>query len=292
MIAVKRDRVQTPAVLTEKSGRAERERIRAAKFFLTPKEQRTGTLTFHVYKDNAVKDALEKLFNRKCAYCESRYTATQPLDIDHWRPKSDVDLAPWETCLDFPGYYWLASDWDNLLPSCIDCNRRRSQITLPADSLQAAGKGTAFPIYEPTARARSYKELASEQPLLLNPCVDEPSEHLEVHRDDESVIAAKSGSRRGAASINVYGLNRVGLVLARRERLFVIRHHLYQLTRLMELHATVRDSKVFLVEELIQRELEILANMRSPSESYAFMSRALIDGYLGEVLGITFSMSR
>jgi hypothetical protein len=287
VILVNRNRVPAPPVLAAQNARAAQERARAATFFSVPKAQRKGTFTFRIYKDESVKAALEALFLGKCAYCESRYTATQPLDVEHWRPKSDVKLAAWETCTDFTGYYWLASEWDNLLASCIDCNRRRKQIDAFTGGMTASGKATAFPIRDATQRAGAPGELATEQPLLLNPCVEDPSDHLQPHPDDESLLVAKRGSDRGTASIEVYGLNRAGLVLARREQLFRVRHHLYQLTKLLELAPRTRGRRLYLVEELIARELAVLAAMRRTSEPYSLMNRTVIDGYLRETLGIT-----
>ena len=46
--------------------------------------------TFAAYKLDAVKEALNAAFGFKCAYCESFFGATQPLDVEHFRPKSGV----------------------------------------------------------------------------------------------------------------------------------------------------------------------------------------------------------
>ncbi|MEF9674035.1 hypothetical protein QNM99_25505 [Pseudomonas sp. PCH446] len=46
------------------------------------------------------------------------------MDVEHYRPKGAVSEDA-----SHPGYWWVAMDWDNLLPSCIDCNRKRKQVT-------------------------------------------------------------------------------------------------------------------------------------------------------------------
>ena len=46
--------------------------------------------TFAAYKLDPVKEALNATFEFKCAYCESFFGATQPLDVEHYRPKSGV----------------------------------------------------------------------------------------------------------------------------------------------------------------------------------------------------------
>ena len=55
---------------------------------------------FNAYGNDAVKAALEKLFHGKCSYCESHYSATQPIDVEHYRPKNVGT-----------GYFWMAAVW-------------------------------------------------------------------------------------------------------------------------------------------------------------------------------------
>ena len=59
-----------------------------------------------IYKK--VKVDLERLYKKKCAYCETNITAGAYNHIEHYRPKKE--------------YYWLAYSWDNLLLSCPKCN--------------------------------------------------------------------------------------------------------------------------------------------------------------------------
>ncbi|GLS42688.1 HNH endonuclease [Methylobacterium brachythecii] len=160
---------------------------------------RKGTYPFRAYKGNDVRHALDALFHGKCAYCESRFDVTAPVDIEHFRPKGGVEGQV------HPGYWWLAAEWTNLLPSCIDCNRRRYQPTPSAFASLSAGldqarrtgftsvktgKETSFPIS--ALGVRSIQEpapgmltaaLAAEQCLLLDPCTDDPGRHLSFHID-------------------------------------------------------------------------------------------------------------
>lgn len=161
----------------------------------------TKAFKFSKYKDPEVKSALVKLFHGKCAYCESDYASTQPMDVEHYRPKGGVDGVN-----DHRGYWWLAMDWDNLLPSCIDCNRRRKQKAPSANEvrlvkLQAAGdfnhsaqistgKSTAFPLDEGSFRAtKPDHNYSAEQRLLLDPARDNPRDHLEFYVDRENLIS-------------------------------------------------------------------------------------------------------
>ncbi len=194
------------------------------------KRKKEKTFGFSAYSDEAVKYALDKLFFGKCAYCESRYANQAPVDVEHYRPKGRIAGN-----LDHPGYWWLAMVWENLLPSCIDCNRRRWQDLpkfpqslaqlLAAPEMQGVkaslGKQDLFPIAG-AARATADLPAIDEQPDLINPCVDDPEEHLAFHIDRGDplglvlpTIKDNVPSRRGLTSIHVYGLNRLGLVQER-----------------------------------------------------------------------------
>lgn len=91
-----------------------------------------GSYEFKIYKAAAIKAELDKLFHGKCAYCERFFASGAPVDVEHYRPKGGV-----EGDTTHRGYWWLAMEWSNLLPSCIDCNRRRGQRTpRPETSLE------------------------------------------------------------------------------------------------------------------------------------------------------------
>jgi uncharacterized protein (TIGR02646 family) len=133
---------------------------------------------FKAYKHPDVKAALELLFHNKCAYCETRYGTTHPVEIEHWRPKGEVRTPNGIKIR--PGFYWLAAEWDNLLPSCIDCNRARTQ-ELPDRSKKVLGKANQFPVDHPNPT--HIKDIECSAPLLLNPCLDDPSQHIEFLKE-------------------------------------------------------------------------------------------------------------
>lgn len=222
----------------DQNGASERDRARAHQASNKPDK---GKFTYKAYKQEGVKRKLAELFHNKCAYCETFYHASAPVDVEHYRPKGSVSEAPGH-----PGYWWLAMSWDNLLPSCIDCNRRRKQrLVNLSHSLQQlnraspggrggiplgyGGKHDSFPI------RNAHRRLAAEQydhdaegAVLLDPTRDEPSEHLHYHVDPSlpiSLVLPGRGpghtSDRGAVSIQTYGLNRLGLV---QERTRLLRH--------------------------------------------------------------------
>lgn len=248
MRAVSRGTKSPPLALTARdaNGFTELERARSHMNAVLPPDKKREPFSFKAYKAEEVKRRLEELFHGKCAYCESLYGSQAPVDVEHYRPKGSVEGAP-----DHPGYWWLAMDWANLLPSCIDCNRRRKQLTPSAFSdlgvlheSMLTGKKDSFPIAGNRAIAEA-KDFATEQALLLDPTRDDPDQHLTFWFQsdctvglvlpkaadegvpvvlpsidpDPSVVAqqaqGKNLSVRGAVSIQVYGLNRLRLVQER-----------------------------------------------------------------------------
>ncbi len=180
---------------------------------------------------------LENVFHYKCAYCETAIIRN-PGHAEHFRPKGAVNYKMEGkknkftkaitrdadgNDVEHPGYFWLAYNWKNLLPSCNDCNT-------------ALGKGTQFPcggsyillvalqaadlptLLKPPSESIKYsgryylnpEDLDTlEKPDLLHPYFDDPSEHILFgFRGIEAPIRDSNGnpSRKGQASIEVYNL--------------------------------------------------------------------------------------
>lgn len=234
---------------------------------------------FSFYKNETLVSALQRNFFLKCAYCESSFVHVSPADIEHFRPKSAVKID--EKTGDKkvqelkPGYYWLAAEWDNLLLSCIDCNRRRNQDAIAGDGEIASGKATIFPLADEKLRVRDHStwkdQLESvkkeeKSRLLLNPCIDDPAEHLKFRMRYEGkkllgVFAeAVNDSLKGQKSINIYGLNRAGLVWARTREALNLQNDFF---------ALIVSIKGFLRMRKMENELGVLkqelANVANPS---------------------------
>ena len=196
MIHVDRSAVAAPQMLIE---RWPEERERAAR--LADEGRNPSRFDFSMYNRPKVRDALSQLFHSKCAYCETRVGVTSKPDVEHYRPKGNITNEFGDTD---QGYWWLAGEWDNLLLACQTCNRR----------FRESGKGNFFPIAgERAATYTTGAELAAEQPLLLDPTIDQPDDHL-VFLEDGSVV---SDTERGRTTIRIIGLNRDALQNARRE---------------------------------------------------------------------------
>jgi len=137
-------------------------------------------------------------FKAKCAFCEAP-VSNHYGDVEHYRPKAGVQdrNRKWVTIrigtkeIRHPGYFWLAYDWNNLMPSCSGCNRFQ----------QGVGKASCFPVEGAYAKKRG--EEKNEKPLLLNPRIDDPQQHIEF--DDNWI--AQPRTERGRATIDIIGLN-------------------------------------------------------------------------------------
>ncbi|MBO7832514.1 AAA family ATPase [Burkholderia pseudomallei] len=203
MIYVDRSRVPMPSVFGP-AGPAEEERRKAEAFYLSHRD-RQRRFEFRVYRTPEVRLALDDLFHKKCAYCETPFVST-PGDVEMFRPKSAVAENA-----SHPGYWWLATEWSNLLISCPDCNRRRSHTDDVGDKI-FSGKANRFPLVDESVRAFGPEDsLERESPLLLDPCRDDPNEHLVF--DWNGRVA--SDTPRGQTTIAVLGLNRQALLEAR-----------------------------------------------------------------------------
>lgn len=225
-----------------------------------------------VYGRPEVRNALEAMFHGKCAYCETYYGASQPQDVEHYRPKGGIVNSAGQSLR--PGYHWLAADWSNLLPACIDCNRERGQLIdgKPVKS----GKGEKFPLLNEASRAQGPGGEARELPVLLDPCRDPVEQHLTFSSDGAVAPAVVQGtpSYRGAETIRILGLRRRGLMRAREERAIVVRttvRHVRQ--AIAHLNALPADPGAFAV---VERELSELRRLIEPESPYAVMARQLV----------------
>ncbi len=330
MIKVDRKEVAIPSSLKRGSNpvsKGEKETEDAIAYYDQSKPGDLKSFTFTAYKEDDVKLALDKLFHGKCAYCESVYAGTQPMDVEHWRPKGEIARIESGKRIKVrkPGYYWLAAEWTNLLPSCIDCNRQRSQLELKYEDssavldstgdasnpdipentyevflspqereklldLENLGKKNLFPVKNDVYAKdpRKHPRDEGENPLILNPCEDEPGEYLEYV--EEAVVRPISkiegdSRQRAENSIFVYGLNRSRLVYERMERLLEIKARLYTLERLALIYQKLNLNKknekriARMVEEVIEHETRNLRRYMLPEQPFAGMARQVIRGY-------------
>ena len=234
------------------------------------------TFKFTAYGKKPVRDALNAAFGFKCAYCETYYGASQPVAIEHYRPKSgylvDGDMRK-------PGYYWIAAAWDNLVPSCTDCNSERTQ-TLSDGTTRVIGKANQFPISSELKRAVAVDTEKLEGRLLLHPYHDEPDKHL-VFIEDGIVTWQRPGkppSKKGEASVHVYALLRDGLVRARAAHEKHLKVQM-QITEDIVLGLADDPDSVPLTRAL-ETQLASLESFTKPEAPYSEMARQLLEPFL------------
>lgn len=175
------------------------------------KEKKAHKWDGNVYANRKeVRTALEKLF-RKCAYCEK--PLPEEWHVEHYRPKGKVTERKGH-----PGYYWLGYKWENLYPSCKQCNLKLKDKPLWDDrrELPAKGKSCQFPLYNENTRAMNHNQnIKKEYTLLIDPCYDNPEWYLGYNPKGE--IFALDDNPFGDKSIEVYNLKRRRLVTRRKK---------------------------------------------------------------------------
>lgn len=307
----KRDTVDPPVNLVDPDAKGPRE-LEKVRAHMSDAELREKSFGFKAYKDDGVKAALHALFHGKCAYCESFYQAQAPVDVEHFRPKGAVEGED-----DHDGYWWIAMAWDNLLPSCIDCNRRRRQQTPVAvasltelhegaTETVSSGKKDAFPIGGTRAR-REGDKLDQEKPLLIDPSREDPVRFLEFHIDHDRPLGlvlprtppgnggppdaeADENAVRGAVSIQVYGLNRLGLVQERTRilrRLEFLRHLVTEIddtaAKLSRQRSRVAKEAATRLEGLSDLIVQEMASMAEPDQPYSALARQWLEAFKAEL---------
>ncbi len=90
------------------------------------------------YNDDIIKDALSKIYNELCCYCESKFNFSWYFEVEHFYPKS------------MSQYKWYENNFLNLHYSCPKCNRLKSDYC--PDWTQNWTKKSTFNILSPNFR--------------------------------------------------------------------------------------------------------------------------------------------
>jgi uncharacterized protein (TIGR02646 family) len=146
-----------------------------------------------LYGHTNIKSVLRDGQNGKCAFCEQSVSSVSHGDIEHFRPKKGYSQNLNDT-LSYPGYYWLAYEWDNLLFCCQICNQRY--------------KKNLFHLRNPELRAKNHNSnVKYEKPFYINPARENPKFLIGFN---EEVAYGKDKAHRGKKTIEGIGLNRKG----------------------------------------------------------------------------------
>jgi uncharacterized protein (TIGR02646 family) len=193
LIVIRIEKPDAPDVL-QIAGKKQR-RIDCANYSRNSEDYRSGQKTFDfkssIYAHSTVKQVLIDCQFGKCCFCEQRIDADG--DVEHFRPKQAYKQATGQP-LQRPGYYWLAYEWHNLFLSCPSCNQRHKQ--------------NLFPLADPTQRATDHKSKVQEQPLFVDPSLDDPETLIGFHSERAYPIA---DNLRAKSTIENLRLNRRNL---------------------------------------------------------------------------------
>ena len=264
MIFLNRDRVPKPKILEE---RAPAE-LQNALDRVSSEAAKSGhaKFDFRLYRHPNVKEALEELFNGKCAFCESKSRTTVPLEVEHFRPK--------QRCLDQHGnhfplhYFWLASEWRNFYSICTECNRAK-KTRFPISGERASVDN---PVYDP-------QELFEiESPLLLDPCREKDFPEQQFVYSENGEIS--SDTERGRMTIEVFGLNRSALVEARKRNLEGLQGHIANVEQLI---SDMDDGRTAFDEKKIAKQVDRVLRMTRDETEFAGMCRQYAKRFVDEL---------
>ena len=200
------------------------------------------------------------------------------MDVEHWRPKGGVEEIGTDGKKKFlDGYPWLAARWNNLLPSCIDCNRPRTQHDVVDDVTLTLGKANQFPVLGDRMKFAPGQSLpADDVALIINPTVSNyPYQHLKF-RSDGAVVPT---GPKGESSIFVYALNRAELVVERMGLARLIEQRLYTIEALAGIIGDRRLDENLKrdLQDLVAHEINALLELADPSRPFSALARQLIE---------------
>ncbi|MGE7965113.1 hypothetical protein ACQKPC_22495 [Pseudomonas sp. NPDC089918] len=322
MIFVDRNTVDEPLSLALPNGKGAKERARAIKHYAalaTPpvlakakatknsgkktKATAPKKFNFAAYRCKDVKQTLDNLFHEKCAYCESSYKAVMSAQVEHFRPKGRVSEDS-----SHKGYWWLASTWTNLLPSCSHCNTSEyhevHKLTVEQPYPQKThtgryklGKYDYFPIGGQRAVAEG-DDLDREDAYLIDPTRRNPNDHLQwIVEGGLSLIAPErvgtAWDPYGLHTYQIFGLNRKKLVETRTTLMLEVKKQLLKARNALMKAATKEPGEFF--DYLYNHAMEIfveLDELKAPSKPYSAMVKKLLDEERTEIMAAFMALAR
>ncbi|MCP4146845.1 MAG: hypothetical protein GY757_03750 [bacterium] len=268
MIPVKKDYHKPPAILLKENCK---EKIRQAVI------EEKGDIDTTYYKHPHVRKILEEdIYHGKCCYCESEIDHAATLQVEHYRPKKGLNPEK-EGDEKHKGYYWLASEWSNLLLSCQKCNRVKGNY-FPISGKRVShdspfSDNDKISTYK---RVRQYADaipLKAELPLLLNP--EEKEIDTEEHFRFNKSFKMEGLTERGGATINICNLNRNSLVVYRSK---FIRHIFEQIERAITKKKQKRISAMDFRERLLE-EFDELKERRKAGREYSLLAKFVYNNF-------------
>jgi hypothetical protein len=198
------------------------------------------------YNTAEVRDQLIiKQFN-KCCFSEAKFVGDYS-DVEHFRPKGRVDNYITNES-EYPGYYWLAYDWNNLFL----CKTRPN----------TSQKRNYFPLYNENERNRSHNDIFIERPKLIDPGRENPRDFIRFRNDEPISI---DSDNRGQFNIDFFDLTHPEFEEARRTNFQLIKLAKEQVDLLLSLGLQNDD-------QIIIDSLNILRERMSPSSDFSSMA--------------------
>ena len=147
------------------------------------------------YKMDAVKEALIDCQHDKCCFSEAKFNRDYS-NVEHFRPKGRIDPYP-RGKSEYPGYYWLAYNWENLF--------------LCKAAINSSDKRNYFPLQRNSPRNRNHHDNYTEQPLLIDVAKENPRDFIRFRNEEPYGI-----NEKGKFNVKFFQLRHPQLAEARK----------------------------------------------------------------------------
>lgn len=228
----------------------------SAAYLANSNDYDTGTLSFkfgNAYNTDEVRKALVTKQYNKCCFSEARFQGDYS-DIEHFRPKGRIDHYPTNVS-SYPGYYWLAYNWENLFLS----------KTRPNSSQ----KRNYFPLYNEAQRNRKHSDTNIEDPKLIDPGFENPRDFIRFHRDEPIGIDSRG---RGQFNIDFFDLRHSEFEEGRRTKLELLEVLKMLVDKQLRQGTPKNDPEIV-------KSLDVLRKAILPEAEYSSMAIDFLQGW-------------
>ena len=126
------------------------------------------TANGRIYGAIPVRRQLKACQNNKCCYSEIKFVRDS-VHVEHFRPKGALGQKGRKP-KQYPGYYWLAYEWSNLM------------LCKPGIN---SDKKDYFPLEKKSPRVRNHHgNITLERPMIIDPASEDPRDHIRFHNEE------------------------------------------------------------------------------------------------------------
>jgi uncharacterized protein (TIGR02646 family) len=205
------------------------------------------------YNTTEVRTLLIKKQHNKCCFSEAKFVGDYS-DVEHFRPKGRIDEYP-SNISSYPGYYWLAYDWENLFL----CKTRPN----------TSQKRNYFPLYNEAERNRSHNDTNIELPKLIDPGKEDPRKFIRFHLDEPVSVDRKG---RGKFNIDFFDLRHSEFEEGRRVKLKTMTGLKKLVDKLLTIGIPIDDPEIV-------ESLDLLRYEMSPQAQFSSMAIDFLSGW-------------